>query len=154
MNRRNFFKVVTGFVAGIFASSAKSKAIYKSGPPGPTIIPEECLEPPWGKLGCKDCYSYKGCSHFNECLDILKKQIEAYDKKVSQDIYGDPDMLYSRKRSGTQFVYNSRCNCPEQRMIQNGSRIIIACANHEPYFLYPDGTIGEIYSYHTGEKLV
>ena len=25
MNRRNFFKVVTGFVAGIFATSAKSK---------------------------------------------------------------------------------------------------------------------------------
>ena len=26
MNRRNFFKVVTGFVAGIFATSAKSKS--------------------------------------------------------------------------------------------------------------------------------
>ena len=39
MNRRNFFKVVTGFVAGIFVSStAKPKTIcrLKSGPPGPT----------------------------------------------------------------------------------------------------------------------
>ena len=39
MNRRNFFKVVTGFVAGIFVSStAKSKSVCrpKSGPPGPT----------------------------------------------------------------------------------------------------------------------
>ena len=56
MNRRNFFKVVTGFVAGIFATSAKAdvtvfptsdsewakqKPLYvpKSGPPGPTEIP-------------------------------------------------------------------------------------------------------------------
>ena len=28
MNRRNFFKVVTGFVAGIFATSAKSEPKY------------------------------------------------------------------------------------------------------------------------------
>ena len=64
MNRRNFFKVVTGFVAGIFATNtvkAKPKALTcrgksgtlcprckfncksicrpKSGPPGPTEIP-------------------------------------------------------------------------------------------------------------------
>ena len=28
MNRRNFFKVVTGFIAGIFATSAKSEPKY------------------------------------------------------------------------------------------------------------------------------
>ena len=65
MNRRSFFKVVTGFVVGIFAGSAKSepqslykcdpnsanidpnsewakqKPLYvlKSGPPGPTTLP-------------------------------------------------------------------------------------------------------------------
>ena len=41
MNRRNFFKVVTGFVAGIFAgSTAKSKSVCrpKSGQPGLTEV--------------------------------------------------------------------------------------------------------------------
>lgn len=38
MNRRNFFKAVTGFVAGVFATSVKGRTIRKpkSGPPGPT----------------------------------------------------------------------------------------------------------------------
>lgn len=43
MNRRSFFKAVTGFMAGVCAvGSAKEKAVCrpKSGPPGPTILPE------------------------------------------------------------------------------------------------------------------
>lgn len=52
MNRRNFFKVVTGFVAGIFATSAKSK-------PQPKAL--TC----GGKNGtlCPRC-------KFNDCKDI------------------------------------------------------------------------------------
>ena len=53
MNRRNFFKVVTGFVAGIFAgSTAKSKLVCrpKSGPPGPTDI--HCTDDSKEKLVC------------------------------------------------------------------------------------------------------
>ena len=40
MKRRDFFKCVTGFVTGIFASFVKPKTICrpKSGPPGPTEI--------------------------------------------------------------------------------------------------------------------
>ena len=42
MNRRSFFKVVTGFVAGIFTTSVEGKKrsgtrLLKFGPPGPTI---------------------------------------------------------------------------------------------------------------------
>lgn len=85
MNRRNFFKTVTGFVAGVFA----------------LVVPK----------------------------------------------------AVGSKRSGTKFIYNTRCNCPEQRLIQNGDRVIVVCPNHEPYFLYPDDEIAEIYSYRTGEKI-
>ena len=58
MNRRNFFKVITGFVAGVFAAK-KSKADV-------TIFPTE-----------------------------------EQARKVSQDIYGDPDKLYCRGKNGT-----------------------------------------------------
>ena len=41
MNRRNFFKVVTGFVAGIFATSVKSEpqSLYKCDPNSANIDP-------------------------------------------------------------------------------------------------------------------
>ena len=41
MNRRSFFKVVTGFVAGIFAGSAKSEpqSLYKCDPNSANIDP-------------------------------------------------------------------------------------------------------------------
>ena len=62
MNRRSFFKVVTGFVAGIFATSAKVKA------------------------------------------DVTVFPTEAQARKVSRDIYGDPDKLYCRNMSPKEWV--------------------------------------------------
>ena len=58
MNRRSFFKAVTGFVVGVFAAK-KSKADV-------TIFPTE-----------------------------------EQARKVSLDIYGDPDKLYCRGKNGT-----------------------------------------------------
>ncbi|MCK5016952.1 MAG: hypothetical protein KAS32_07750 [Candidatus Peribacteraceae bacterium] len=66
MNRRSFFKVVTGFVAGIFATSVEGK-----------------------KFNTKDF----GGWHPKDGWQA---------RKVSQDIYGDPDIL--RKRSGTKYI--------------------------------------------------
>jgi ligand-binding sensor domain-containing protein len=46
MNRRSFFKAVTGFIVGIFAGSTETKSIcvMKSGPTGPTDIPSMSAE--------------------------------------------------------------------------------------------------------------
>ena len=66
MNRRSFFKVVTGFVAGIFATSAKSEPKYScssstSGHPSATNTVEPKSGPPDGayiktsELKCLRC---------------------------------------------------------------------------------------------------
>lgn len=65
MNRRNFFKVVTGFVAGVFAMCA-----------------------PKGKSKLRDYDAHLVLGDDFDERDLMRK--------VSQDIYGDPDMLVMR----------------------------------------------------------
>lgn len=43
-------------------------------------------------------------------------------------------------RSGTKFICKSRCNCSGQRLTGHKDRIIVACPNHKPYYVNPDGT--------------
>jgi len=100
MNRRSFFKAVTGFVAGMVAAFVPSKTIGKIKPASAGIDPnsewakqkpltinelvrfEERNNYPWDKLGCKDCY--KECKHFDDCLNILERlRIEAAEKAAN-----------------------------------------------------------------------
>ena len=91
MNRRNFFKVVTGFVAGAVATvmpKAKSKEKLICGGQNGTLCPR-CkfnvkAHPTKGdwidvrdfgatigeRLGCKDCSN--DCIYFDDCLIELK----------------------------------------------------------------------------------
>ena len=40
------------------------------------------------------------------------------------------------KRSGTEFICKSRCNCPEQRLAEIAvDKILVVCPNHPPYWL-------------------
>ena len=76
MNRRSFFKVVTGFVAGIFATSGKKRSGTRyCGESSTGIDPNS----EWAKQKC-----------------LTLDEICRRKRKVSQDIYGEPDMLYSR----------------------------------------------------------
>jgi hypothetical protein len=77
MNRRNFFKVVTGFVAGIFATSTKAEE-----KPQLTVA----------------------------MLKKVRDELVAA-QKVSQDIYGDPDILC--KRPGTRYVCVPKSGPPD-----------------------------------------
>lgn len=76
MRRRDFFKVITGFVAGIFATSTKAEE-----KPQLTVA-------------------------------MIKKARDELvaAQKVSQDIYGDPDILC--KRSGTRYLCRPKSGPP------------------------------------------
>lgn len=92
MNRRNFFKVVTGFVAGIFATSAKSEPEYSCsasmlGHPSATNTAEPDSECGWNKRsGTKYCGGKNGtlCPRCKfaanpPCVDDSKMIQEAID---------------------------------------------------------------------------
>lgn len=84
-----------------------------------------------------------------ECGSAVSKELGWPDGSVQLSITDKPEPI---KRSGTEFVCPCRCDCSDQRLVFNGDRIIVACPNHEPYFIYPDSP-REQYSYYTGEKL-
>jgi len=80
MKRRDFFKVITEFVVGVwalFVPRAKGEDEY-------FWIETKTL--PWERLGCKDCF--KECRHWDECMDLLGKRVAAREKAT---------------RSGTKF---------------------------------------------------
>ncbi len=90
MNRRNFLKTVTGFVAGVFISTAKSSEKYdwkfvvapyngKGNSDGIEIygtkeeIKEwDYSETAWNNLGCKNCF--RGCGQWDDCMATLRKR--------------------------------------------------------------------------------
>ena len=90
MNRRNFFKVVTGFVAGIFVSStAKPKTIcrLKSGQPGPTTISASSSEYPscygyYKMAGVKDCSV--DCEYKDGCEESCSTSIDPNSEWAKQ----------------------------------------------------------------------
>ena len=70
MNRRSFFKVVTGFVVGIFAGSAKpeySCSASMSGHPSA----ENSVEPESMTMGTSSSYIYT-CDAIQEAIDLAK----------------------------------------------------------------------------------
>lgn len=72
MKRRDFFKIVTGFVAGIFATSAKSKYSCSASMSGHPSA-ESSVGPNWNALGCKDCF--RECGQFDDCKADIKKRV-------------------------------------------------------------------------------
>lgn len=85
MKRRDFFKTVTGFVAGVCAffvpKSKKSIADEeyfwietKTVQPSSSSLSNTISgEIPWKSLGCVDCY--RECHHFDKCKTILVKRV-------------------------------------------------------------------------------
>ena len=118
LNRRSFFKAVTGFVVGVcaaFVPTVKGKR-----PPAKEefqdalteVVREKLNETPWESLGCKDCY--KECRHFDECVSILERlRIEAAQKaanppmiiwrdKIEGDYWGGMELVrYQENTDGT-----------------------------------------------------
>jgi hypothetical protein len=95
MNRRSFFKTITGLVGGVVAAFV----------PGETKVFGACKEKPM------------------TATEILNRRREA-----------------NERRSSTEFVCHTRCNCPEQQIHEYGERILVTCPNHPPYYINEDGT--------------
>ena len=78
MNRRNFFKLVTGFVAGIFATSVEGKKKTKLRDFDAHLVLGDDFDEYdltiGEKLGCKDCF--EECSRFDDCLAELKHRMQ------------------------------------------------------------------------------
>lgn len=113
MNRRSFFKTITGFAAGVYAvfvpSKAKSDVI---------IFPTE-----------------------EKAREFSQKRIEPIEGAVRRKgtIY-PPE---PQKRYGTEFICKARCDCKEQRLLNVNSsseRIMVLCPYHPPYWVNSDGT--------------
>ena len=86
MKRRDFFKAVTGFVAGIFASSVEGKKKTKLRDFDAHLVLGDDFDEYdltiGERLGCKDCFV--GCEHFDECLAELKKRVAVYDAEPKE----------------------------------------------------------------------
>lgn len=138
MNRRSFFKTITGFAAGVVAAFAPSKAKakmtlrewHKSTPMRFVIQDERDLfeEAPWDKLGCKSCF--KDCGQWDDCKATLRRRKALVRGECG--FYG--------KHSGSKFLCNMRCNCLQQQLQEHDGRMLVICPHIAPYWVNSDGT--------------
>lgn len=119
MNRRSFFKMITGFVGGVVASflPGKSHSVSASRSGHPSIEPSGYpgSHSPSISSSCSDCFNKGDC----DTCPIR---------------YGTPDQLYE-KRSGTKFIADTLCDCNKQVISLIDGRTAVFCPHKPPYLI-------------------
>lgn len=103
MNRRNFFKTVAGFIAGVCAACVpKTKAKLRDydahlvlGDDFDEVDLFDSEEAPWDKLGCKDCF--RECGQWDICMATLRKRVKENDAKKEAKRYVKATVEYNKQ---------------------------------------------------------